>query len=251
MAAQTADTVVRDRDRERPAWEEPHGRRLLFPGAAEALEEAGRLQDEASALALGLADAAHHAWALDIRELEGAQCGHPQARARERGQHGTMFQMAWSGEQRRDWRSTQHRGQLRLATRMGDMLEPPGDTQRRVREEAEGTHALFERPPGHVLLLDEGELVGAHGLWPEMLGRGVKRLRKRGATTQIRANRMFRGGAELTIVTPPLASCGPKEPPDVVNRLTGEAQRVSRAPNVRGILWQRTRGDQSSLHCRH
>ena len=37
------------------------------------------------------------------------------------------------------------------------MLEHPGYTQRRVIEEAEGTHDLFERPPGHVLLLDEVE----------------------------------------------------------------------------------------------
>jgi hypothetical protein len=37
MAAHTADTVVRDRDRERSAWEEPHGGLLLFPVAAEEL----------------------------------------------------------------------------------------------------------------------------------------------------------------------------------------------------------------------
>jgi hypothetical protein len=37
MAAHTADTVVRDRDRERPAGEEPHGGLIQFPGAAEEL----------------------------------------------------------------------------------------------------------------------------------------------------------------------------------------------------------------------
>jgi hypothetical protein len=56
-----------------------------------------------------------------------------------------------------------------------------------------------------VLLLDEVELVGAHVLRPEMLGRGVKMLRKRGDTAQIRANRMLRVVAELQIVTHPLA----------------------------------------------
>jgi hypothetical protein len=251
MAAHTADTVVRDRDCERPAWEEPHGGLILCPGAAEELEEPGRQHDEAIALAFGLADADHHAWALDIRDLEGAQFGHPQARARESGTHGTMCQSAWGGEQRRDVRSTQHRGHLLLATRMGDMRDHPGYTQRRVREEAEGTHDVLERPPCHVLLLDEGELRGTHVLRPAMLGRGVKMLRKRGDTAQRRAHRMRRVVAEWKIVTPPLASCGHKNPPDVVNRLTGEAQRVSRAPNVRGILVHRTSGDQSSLHCRH
>jgi len=116
-----------------------------------------------------------------------------------------MFQIVWSGEQRRDLRPTQHRGQLLLATRMGDMLDHPGYTQRRVREEAEGTHDLLERPPCHVLLLDEVELVGTHMLRPEMLGRGVKMLSKRGDTAQIGANRMLRVVAELKIVMHPLA----------------------------------------------
>ena len=152
-----------------------------------------------------MADADHHALALDIRDLEGAQFGHPQARAIEGGKHGTMFQIAWGGEHRRDLRPTQHRGQLLLAARMGDVLDHPGDAQRRVIEEAEGTHDLLERPPRHVLLLDEVELVGAHVLRPEMLGRGVKMLRKLGDTAQIRANRMLRVVAELKIVTHPLA----------------------------------------------
>ena len=37
MAAHTADTVVRDRGRERPAWEEPQGGLIVFPVGAEEL----------------------------------------------------------------------------------------------------------------------------------------------------------------------------------------------------------------------
>jgi hypothetical protein len=152
-----------------------------------------------------LADADHQAWALDIRALEGAQFGHPQARAREGGQQGTRFQMAWGGEHRRDVKPTQHRGHLLLAARMGDALAHPGDAQGRVREAAEGTHDVLERPPRHVLLLDEVELVGAHVLRPEMLGRGVKRPRKLGDTAQIRANSRLRVVTEVEIVAHALA----------------------------------------------
>jgi len=105
----------------------------------------------------------------------------------------------------RDLRPTQHRGQLLLAARMGDALDHPGDAQRRVIEEAEGTHDLLERPPRHMLLLDEVELVSAHVLRPEMLGRGVKVPRKLSDTAQIRAHSMLRVVAELEIVTHPLA----------------------------------------------
>src|SRR5262245_52904374 len=37
MAAHTADTLVRDRGRERPAWEEPQGGLILSPVGAEEL----------------------------------------------------------------------------------------------------------------------------------------------------------------------------------------------------------------------
>ena len=88
---------------------------------------------------------------------------------------------------------------------MGDVLDHPGHAQRRLIEEAEGTHGLLERRPRHVFLLDEVELVGAHVLRPEMLGRGVKMLGKLGDTAQIRANGMVRVVAELEIVAHPLA----------------------------------------------
>ena len=80
------------------AGKEPGARFILLPILPEQRQEFRGQHDVPIVLAFALPHPQDHARAVDIRDLQLAQFGHPQPRRIERGEDGPMFQIAWGGQ---------------------------------------------------------------------------------------------------------------------------------------------------------
>jgi len=88
------------RYRARPgvAGQEPGPRLLLLPIVAEQRESFRREHAIPIVLAFALPHPQDHARAVNVRDLQLTQCGHPSPRGRERGEDGPMLQGAWGAQ---------------------------------------------------------------------------------------------------------------------------------------------------------
>ena len=115
-------------------------------------------------------------------------CGHPQPRGIERGEDGAVFQVVGRGQQGGYFRLTQNRREGEGPSGMGDILQHPRASEGDAVEEAQRTDGLHHGGPGHLLVLDEKELIGADLLRAQVLGE-VRKCRAKSAT-QCRYARM-------------------------------------------------------------
>ena len=99
-----------------------------------------------------------------------------------------MFQVVGRGQQGGYFRLTQNRREGERPSGIGDILQHPRASEGDAVEEAQRTDGLHHGGPGHLLVLDEKELIGADLLRAQVLGRPPMP-REVGDTTEVESRR--------------------------------------------------------------
>ncbi len=187
------------------AEKEPGARLLLLPRVPEQRQEFRGQQDVPIVLAFALPHPQDHARAVDIRDLHLAQFRHAQPRRRERGEDGPMFQVAWGGQERRDFGLAEDVRQCEGPLRRRDRLQYLWASEGNAVEEAQRADGLDHGSPGHLFVLEEKELRGADLLRAQVRGGSPKMPCEIGDTAEVAVHSEGRVVAELHVFHQALA----------------------------------------------
>jgi hypothetical protein len=136
---------------------------------AQDLQELWREHDVAVLLALALADAQNHAFAVDVLGAKGDNLGDAQAAGIDGREQGPVLESADGREELSNFGLAEDDGQPFGLLLTGEAVEVPVTPQGDAVEEDQGAADLVEQAEGN-LLLDEVDEEGTHLLTVEAVG---------------------------------------------------------------------------------
>jgi len=152
------------------AGKEPGPRFMLRPIGAEHGEECRREHARPLVRAFAVPPPQDQAGAVHSRDRQRAPCRHPQPRRRERGEDGPLLQVAWGAQERRDCGWAKEDRPCEGPLRRRDILQYLWASEGNAGEETPCADGLDHRSPGHLVVLEEQELLGADRLRAQGLG---------------------------------------------------------------------------------
>ena len=152
------------------AGKEPGPRFMLRPIGAEHGEECRREPARPLVRALAVPPPQDQAGAVHSRDRQRAPCRHPQPRRRERGEDGPLLQVAWGAQERRDCGWAKEDRPCEGPLRRRDILQYLWASEGNAGEETPCADGLDHSSPGHLVVLEEQELLGADRLRAQGLG---------------------------------------------------------------------------------
>ena len=187
------------------AGEQPAGRALTSPIAAQQIPQFRRQQRLTILASFSAANPEHIASAIDIGDFETCNFAHAESGSIQDREHRAVAKAARRFQQSPHFIAAQNQRQLPFAPWKRDAIDGDFPIERVGVEEAQSADHLNEGRLRHLFLLDEEDLILANMLGVELIGRLAEMSSKLGDGVHVNPDRGWRVVAELKILQHPLS----------------------------------------------